>query len=390
MKDLKIYFFIATVLLTIYLVAQYNKPKDIDWTPTLANTDKIPFGTYILYNQLHDIFPNSAITTYREPVYNVISEEGIKNSTYLIICNNAEINKYDYKKLKEYISKGNEAFIAASYFGEGLIKELHVRLASELRSRSATRIGFLSKDLRDRQYDVDLGCSDDYFVTFDTSKAVVLGNNEFGKATFLRFKIGSGALYLNANPGMFTNYSLLHELGAPYASTALSYLQPGKNLVWDEYYTKGREGSESLMRVFLSNDKLRWAFYIAFFSLLVFVLYEMKRRQRIIPVIEPLSNTTVEFANVVGMVYYEQRNNANIAQKQVAYLLEYIRTQFYLKTNAFDEEFIQALTQKSGAKPELVKNLVRQIMQVRNNSRVSDDELINLNQNIEQFYIQSS
>jgi hypothetical protein len=390
MKDLKIYIFIATVLLSIYLVAQYNKPKETDWAKTYSDADKIPFGTYILYNQLKDIFPNSNIKTYREPVYNVISEDGIKNSTYIIVCDGAPLNKYDYKKLTAYISKGNDVFIAATYFGDTLMKELHVRVASHLIRGSANRIGFLNKALRDQQYDVDLGCSDNSFTTFDTSKAVVLGNNEFNDATFLKFKIGAGNLFLNANPLMFTNYSLLHELGAPYASTALSYLNPNKNIVWDEYYTQGREGSESFMRVFLGNDALRRAFYIAFFGLVVFVLYGIKRRQRIIPVIEPLTNTSVEFATVVGMVYYEQRNNDNIAEKQVAYLLEYIRAQFYLKTNVFDNEFILALTQKSNAKPDLVQNLVTQIIQVRNNSRVSDNELINLNQNIEQFYTQSS
>ena len=92
------------------------------------------------------------------------------------------------------------------------------------------------------------------------------------------------------------NYSLLQDMGAAYSSIALSYVKNSSNLYWDQYYTRGREGAESPMRVFLQNYSLRWAFYIAVFSLLLFVLYEMKRRQRIIPIIPPLNNTTVEFA----------------------------------------------------------------------------------------------
>jgi len=55
----------------------------------------------------------------------------------------------------------------------------------------------------------------------------------------------------------------------------------------------------------------------------------------------------------------------------------------------FDEEFITTLSQKSGAKPELVKDLANQITHVNITSQISDNELIDLNRNIEQFYIQS-
>jgi len=72
MKDLKIYVFLATALLLVYLVAQYNRPKATDWTVTLSNNDKIPFGTYVLYNRINDILPGATIKNYREPVYNVI------------------------------------------------------------------------------------------------------------------------------------------------------------------------------------------------------------------------------------------------------------------------------------------------------------------------------
>jgi hypothetical protein len=179
-------------------------------------------------------------------------------------------------------------------------------------------------------------------------------------------------------------------MGATYASIALSYLKNQKSIIWDQYYTQDRAGSESPMRVFLNNIQLRWAFYIAFFTMVIFVLYEMKRRQRIIPVIEPLANTTVEFANVVGQVYYEQRNNSNIAQKKVAYFLEHIRATYNLHTNVFDEEFVTTLSQKSGVDAVLVKKLIQEVVYVRVPSPISDSELISLNQNIEQFYTQSS
>ena len=391
MKDLKIYIFLASALLMVYLVAQYNKPKDTDWTITLSNNDKIPFGTYVLYNRITDILPGATIKNYREPVYNVINDDNVKHGTYIIIAQQVNLNKLDYEQLTQYIKKGNDVFIAAESFGPEISEKLGVQVGFDGRENGgATRIGFVNKQLSDYLYDVDKGASDGYFGTFDEGKAIVLGKNQYEHCTYLKFPMGKGALYLNANPIMFTNYSLLKDMGASYSSIALSYLKNDGHILWDEYYTKGRAGGESAMRVFLSNYKLKWAFYISFFSLIAFVLYEIKRRQRIIPVIEPLANTTVEFASVVGQVYYEKRNNGNIAEKKVSYFLEHIRTTYGVRTNIFDNDFITLLSQKSGAKPELIKHLTEQVIHVRMTSQISDGELISLNQNIEQFYLQSS
>ena len=387
MRDLKIYISLASIVLIIYLVAQFNKPKPTDWSTTLSSNDKIPFGTYILYNRINDIFPGAKVKTFREPVYNVIADENIENGTYIIIGDDIDIDTNDYVQLKKYIEKGNDVFIAANTFSGELSKTLKVYTEND--SASATRIGFINNQWKDNLYDVDKYSSNGYFADFDTAKAVVLGNNQYHHFNYIRFPMGKGNLYLNANPQMFTNYSLLQDMGAAYSSIALSYVKNSKNLYWDQYYTLGREGAESPMRVFLQNNSLRWAFYIAIFSLLVFVLYEMKRRQRIIPIIPPLNNTTVEFAGIVGQVYYEQRNNGNIAQKKAAYFLEHIRSTYNIRTQVFDDEFITTLSQKSGAKPELVKELADQITHVNMTSQISDNELIDLNRNIEQFYIQS-
>jgi hypothetical protein len=387
MRDLKIYISLASIVLIVYLIAQFNKPKPTDWSTTLSSNDKIPFGTYILYNRITDIFPGAKVKTFREPVYNVIADENIENGTYIIIGDDIDIDTNDYVQLKKYIEKGNDVFIAANTFSGELSKTLKVYTEND--SASATRIGFINNQWKDNLYDVDKYSSNGYFADFDTAKAVVLGNNQYHHYNYIRFPMGKGNLYLNANPQMFTNYSLLQDMGAAYSSIALSYVKNNKNLYWDQYYTLGREGAESPMRVFLQNDSLRWAFYIAIFSLLVFVLYEMKSRQRIIPIIPPLNNTTVEFAGIVGQVYYEQRNNGNIAQKKAAYFLEHIRSTYNIRTQVFDEEFITTLSQKSGAKPELVKDLANQITHVNMTSQISDNELIDLNRNIEQFYIQS-
>ena len=75
MKSLKLYLIVAAVLLVIYIIAQFNRPKIIDWSESFSDKEKTPFGTYIVYNRLKDIFPKSQIMPYRQPIYSVIDED---------------------------------------------------------------------------------------------------------------------------------------------------------------------------------------------------------------------------------------------------------------------------------------------------------------------------
>lgn len=391
MKDFKIYIFIASVLLVIYLVAQYNRPKPVNWAETYINSDKIPYGTYIMYNQLHNIFPDANVQSYREPLYNVINDHGIEHGTYIIICGDIDLNEYDYKKLALFIKKGNDVLISAKSFGSQFTKSLKVKTQSETwYKRTAGYLRLTNKTLdTTRTYAIDKNLSDGYFDSLDTAIAKVLGKNDNNHVNFIKYSFGTGTLYLNSSPLMFTNYSLLKPNGSAYASMVLSHLKRSTNLIWDEYYTSGRAGDESPMRVFLRSPSLRWAYYIALFSMFLFVLYEVKRRQRIIPIIEPLHNTTVDFVNVVGQVYYEQRNNSNIAHKKASYFLEHVRHKYQIKTNVLDDAFVTALANKSGADTKLIQELTNQIIRMRVQSDYSDSELIAFNNNIEQFNIQS-
>lgn len=391
MKDLKFYIFIASALLIIYLVAEYNRPKPIDWSETYVNTDKIPYGTYVLYHQLHDIFPGTDIRSYKEPVYNVLADRKIGNANYLIICNSIKFIESDYEELRAFISKGNDVFIAASSFGTYLSDTLKLGTSPQFAFTKTVRgLKLMNKTLdTSHVYAIDKKIPTSYFDSFDTTRAIILGKDVNDHINFVKYNFGKGSLYLNTNPSMFSNYALLNTNGGDYASTALSYLHPNKNLIWDEYYTLGKDDEGSPMRVFLRNPALRMAYYIALFALLIYVVYQIKRRQRIIPVIEPLQNTTLDFVNVVGQVYYEQRDNSNIAQKKASYFLEHLRTQYNLKTNLLNNEFVEMLAHKSGVDTQLIQQLLHQVTLVRSGAPVSDTELIDLNKNIERFYQRS-
>jgi hypothetical protein len=388
MKDFKIYIIVAGILLGIYLIAEYNEPKPVNWAPTFYYGDKIPLGTYVFYHRLQDIFPGSTVTKTNASFYSILHDTTLNPGNYLVIAKTVAANKLDFTEMVNFIKKGNSIFICAYNFKDVLADTLKLETGFEYQKGNSS-LNFVSKALkRPADYTFDKDICNQYFQQFDTAKATVIGVNNNGHSTLIRYKFGSGNLFISANPGVFSNYSLLSDVGAEYAAKALSYMPLSKNIYWDEYQNGDIAEDESLARVFFNSPNLEWAYYISLFGLVIFVLYEVKRRQRVIPVIEPLANSTLGFVSVVGQVYYEQRNNTNIASKKITYLLERLREDYRVKTNKLDEEFIDVLNNKLNIDRAMATDLVRFIKNIDAQGYVSDQELIQLNRLIEKIYKQ--
>ncbi len=385
MKGYKIYLTVSAVLIILYLVAQYNKPTPTNWAPTYAVKDKIPYGTYILFHRIRDILPKATIKQSKTAIYNTLKDKTFNKAAYLIIAQQVEINKTDFDQLVKFMQTGNNVFIA-SYDLRKTEKNLKLQAISTMSEEGST-LNFTNPNLKtEANYGFGRGIGSQYYNKLDTSKVTVLGVNGDGNPNFVRYSYGKGNLYLIAEPGFYTNFNLLDKYGAEYAAKTLSYLHGTQELIFDEYFSAQKTTATDMLRVFFKHPELKYAYYLAIFSLIIFVLYDMKRRQRIIPIADPLTNSSLEFVHVVGSVYYYERNNLDIALKKINYFLEHLRTRYYLKTNEIDGNFAQLLMEKTGITEALAKTLTNHFMQVPTLRTLSDTQLIYLNASIEQFY----
>jgi hypothetical protein len=391
-RGMRLYLIGGGLLMILYLVAQYYKPKVTDWKTTYLKEDKIPFGLYILHKQMHSILPGAKVQINNKPVYNTLKDKEYKKSSYLLIASRLKLDALDFKELVKFMNRGNHVFIAATDPGEVLRKELklEIRSRSGLMQKSAEVLNFVNPVLtNDKGYLFDKGIGGAYFNRYDSSKATILGRNSNADANFLKFNFGSGALYILPDPNIFTNYSLLRPDGATYAAKALSYLPHSQTLIWEELYTRGNTANRSILRVIFKHDELRWAYFVSLIALVVFVVFEMKRRQRIIPEIRPVKNTTMDFVKVVAKVYYQQGDNSDIARKKISYFYDYLRTNYRINTTLPETELVAALQTRSIATTETLQNLFASIAIVNHYAHVSDKQLIALNENMEEFYKQA-
>jgi hypothetical protein len=154
---------------------------------------------------------------------------------------------------------------------------------------------------------------------------------------------------------------------------------------WDEFYKGNTRDLQTPLRFLIVTPPLRWAMYVALAALLLFMAFEAKRRQRVIPVIRPLANTTLEFTQTIGRLYYQHRDHKNIAEKQITYFLDHLRSHYYVQTQEFNDELFDRLRAKTGQPLAEITALFNLIAYVRQQPVVSEDQLLQLHRSIQKF-----
>ncbi len=203
---------------------------------------------------------------------------------------------------------------------------------------------------------------------------------------FVRYELGKGHLTLHAAPLVLSNYFLLQDGNEQYLNALWQTLPPNiTRIYWNDYYK--RSGTASGLDVLLRYPATRWALTIAIIILLLYILFEGKRKQRIIPVIAPLKNDSVSFVETVGRLYYNKGNHTNLAEKMAQQFLEWVRTHYFLNTNLINETFIHQLTVKSGQHEATVRGLMEMIEEIKPGKVKTDDAyLYQLYNTIQKFY----
>jgi hypothetical protein len=131
------------------------------------------------------------------------------------------------------------------------------------------------------------------------------------------------------------------------------------------------------------------AYLLTILSIIIFMIFAMKRRQRAIAIVEPLPNTTLQFVEVVGSVYYNTRNHKIIAEEKINSFYEFLRGKFLVNSRRADEETLLRISKLSTIPLEEIRKLFGQIGAVWRQGSITEQELINLNNGIENFYKQN-
>ena len=397
-KILPVLIILVALIVTAAIVISVKQNKTVDWEESFDEKSNTPYGVSVLYKELPKLFKAHKVrTVYHQPesYLRANSEDGygehIAEGNYIIIGNSDYLEDDSIDELLSFVDTGNTLFISDYYFPQKFHDTLDVSV--DFVKNEKDSISYLSlKHLNIDEIKLDRNPSDQYFSEFDSINHKVLGHSkiDYKHVNFLQVPFGEGQVFLHLEPKIFTNYNLLKEDRYKYVEGALSYL-PDSNIYFDSY-TKMQTGydgdveKESNLGWFLEQLSFKWAWYTAIIFGILFMIFNAKRRQRIIKIIKPLQNTTVAFVKTVSNLYFDTKDHKNLVDKKITYFLEKIRHDLNINTDILDDQFTEKLALKTGKKQEDVKKLVNYINLMRSKNEFFEENLIKLNRHIEAFY----
>jgi hypothetical protein len=403
----------------VALAGSCDRAKRLNKNVTLWRTDKIPYGTYYAYENLRHVFPNANVVlnkkspdqykTYPFKTEKDEEETGNNNqydddkTNYIIITNQVIPDENEVNSLLNLVGKGQHVFISAFTISENLLDSLHLKTAfytSLYNSDDSLTVSINNPETNDSLSFTYPGTAlDNYFVSVDSNITSILGRDKLGRPNFVQFNYdGGGSIFIHLAPMAFSNFFLLHKNNKTYYDNALSYLPKNSTVVrWDDYFRyhsagsgngsngdgKGLFGAGS----WLSKQKgLSTALFLLVLLMLIIYLFESKRKQRIIPVILPLKNASVDFVKTVGRLYFQRHDNKNLALKMTVHFQDHVRGRYGIRTSLNDPEFEKKLAWKTGYNVNNLKNLLFFMNSLQDMHEVSDNALLEFNRKLEHFY----
>ena len=395
------------VLTVVWVLVQLAAPKQLDWTPTYRNDHKNPLDTYALYQLLPTLTGQPLRATRLSP-YEVLQDSAAPPATYFFLQNSFRPGPADARALHRYMQQGGTVWLAADDISlnesadslwrlplrdddfsldgirdtiscyltapalRGQVAGVPQRVAgSSFQCDSLGRLVFAGRDSLRRQ------------------AAVVLAADQRRRPVLVRLPVGRGWLYVCTAPALLSNYGLLHRRNARFAEGALSYLPTGP-VLWDEFYKQGRGGDDSALRVILRSPALAWAWYGLLIGGGLFALLGARRRQRPVPTVRPLPNTSLQFARTVATLYRRGRNHQPLAALRIRLFFDYLRTRFQEPMPAgIDADYPRRLSLRTGVPEPEVTSLLARLHGYLDADQVSEAELHRLHKLLTDFRAQA-
>ena len=400
-KNIKLLILFLVAIFLLLIFANSTQEKTINWTETYGLNDKIPFGLKVFQEEATGLFKNQKIEKFSDTPYDFINNDQSgdiqitvdssvvvpnveeKKGAILSISDFYPFDDNSTEELLYFVEEGNTVFISATSLPDQLSDSLGFQII--LRNHIQKKLKSTVLPTKEK-FEFDKGATDYYFSKFDKNTTKILGSihdENYNLPNFIEIKYGSGKFLLHLQPIAFTNYYLLKN-NYKYIESVCSHLNDPK-LYWYVEGKKREAPTESPLRFINSQPALKWAWRLSLFAILLFILFNAKRKQRIIPILEPSKNTTVDFAKTIGNLYFLEKNHKDIAEKKIVYFLEKIRKEYYIDTQNLNEIFIEKLHQKTGKELTDITQVIQQINQIKKSTTISEKEVITLNSSIEKL-----
>ena len=411
------------ILVLLVLFFRSNRGTVLDWRETYDRERTAPYGTAVLYKLLQAHFPEDSVRVLRDSVKGVLPLADV-DGTYWFTGEAVFMDSADQQQLLQFVEAGNTAFVNSKSVPEGIMVELMAESPCSFYvwedynafQDTAAQLNFAHPNLRrdtalTLKYRSKKGVRpylwpylDDHYLCGRPGGFTAIGYLEAdtNRVNFFRQSYGEGYFYFHSTPLAFSNISLVEEPGVDYLDRVLAHFDGKGPVYWDAYSKvpewMGRRmnrssaqanrslSSDSPLTYILSQPPLAWAWYLLIAMGLIFLVFRAKRKQRIVPVLEPNTNTSLEFLSTIGRLYFLQNNHRKLALLDMRLFLAHVRHRYGLSTQELDATFVEQLAVKSEMPKPHFEKILTLYRNINSSTFVSSNTLVDLHRLIDEFY----
>ncbi len=374
-KTFKIYAVIFIVVMIILVLFEANKTERTDWRKNFDINQKSPFGLFVFNNEVNTLFKNKIKKTSETP-YDYYKTD--KKSHNILIVEE-DIDKESWHKILDQVSDGSDAMLIVSEMPKEISDSIGY-YDSQISFEDENVLKLTDKTFTNDFIHLDKFPSGRGF-TFIKPGVEVLGKtiekNNTDQANFIKIKFGKGKIYVHCEPLFITNYYLLKRGNARYAQDVFSYLDD-RETIW--FVENDAKVSQFFLRFILSKPALKYAWWVLLGGLVLFIFFNAKRKQRIVQIIEPLKNTSVDFVKSIGNLYLQEGDFHDMMAKKAQYFLNKVRMDLLIDTQHLDAEFAKKLHLKTGKPMEMIDEAIHLIKKAQDPyAQVMKEDLAKMN-----------
>lgn len=424
---------VGVILIALISYFTYTQGPTHRWKTKYAQNGKDPYDIGVLYGVLGQEFDRQDLDKRIEDALPVDSKA--KGTSYMYLGFSPYYTDDEAWHLLKYVKAGGNAFIACDNVPDSIATYLIA--PEECQSLENNRpwtgrnsnvsssqivTSFVHPNLEKKGYYFEYVYNQETkdrawsyipqnaFCDVDAEKGAyeraVLGSMHIqgvALTNFARFRVGEGYLYLHTNPILFSNLFMIEESGYEYATNVLTHLNTS-TLYWDRQSNNPPPNKDTYkipkerqtipktpMEFIFSEQPLRWSWYMLLTMGVIFILFRAKRKQRIVPVLAPNQNTSLEFVETIGRLYFQQQDHKNILKKQMQIFLAHIRQRYHLVTRDMDNKLIERIAIRAKIDQTIIEDIFNEYTRLgkglrKGSIQIKEEELNNFYLLIERFH----
>lgn len=319
------------VLLVVMFAVQYRMPKRFVWEETYLHTDRQPFGCYVFDSLVSAAMPKGYTVT-KQTLWQ-LNQDSLKDHAVIVsMPKHFWMDEEHTGQVLALAARGNRVLVCNSWSDE-LADTLRI---SVLYNHDIPMGDFGSDKRVNVQWATDgealplkaqfeqryMNCSDSAVYH---PYCYVGGSHANEHCLVVGCRVGQGEVLLCTAPILLTNYAMLNDETRRHATRLLGLLKDRPVIRTEALLTPKASQQESPFYLLLERPPLRWALNLTLLTVLLFVVFTARRRQRVIPVVTAPENHNMDFVRLIGTLYYQQNSNRDLLRMKVTYAAEEIR-----------------------------------------------------------------